>query len=249
MTHRGLFVTGTDTEVGKTFVSTAILHALRSFGIRAAAMKPIAAGAQWRDDAWHNDDIDALCEAAAVALPPEIMTPYLFPTPAAPHLIAARESASIDIARIVACHDDAQKLAEFVLVEGVGGFRVPIDDRVDTADLAVALGLPVVLVVGMRLGCLSHALLTAEAIIARGCTLVGWVANRIDPDLALADENIATLRDRFATPGRGGPGSIPYPVPMLGIVPFLKPADPRIAAASLDVAPLIALPDREGKSR
>jgi dethiobiotin synthetase len=247
--HRGLFVTGTDTEIGKTFVSAALLHALRGFGIRAAAMKPIAAGAEWRDDAWHNDDVDALCEAASVALPPEIMTPYLFPTPAAPHLVAAREGASIDISRIVACHEQAQQQAEFVVVEGVGGFRVPLDDRVDTADMAVALGLPVVLVVGMRLGCLSHALLTAEAIVARGLTLAGWVANRIDPALTLADENIDTLRRRFATPGLGGAGGLPYAVPMLGIVPFLKPADPRIAAASLDVAPLLALSDREGKSR
>jgi dethiobiotin synthetase len=247
--HRGLFVTGTDTEIGKTFVSSAILHALRGFGVRAAAMKPIAAGAEWRDDAWHNDDVDALCEAATVALPPEVMTPYLFPTPAAPHLIAAREGASIDIARIVACHEIAQQQADFVVVEGVGGFRVPIDERVDTADMAIALGLPVVLVVGMRLGCLSHALLTAEAIVARGLTLAGWVANRIDPELALADENIDALRRRFATPSLGGSGGLPYPVPMLGIVPFLKPADPRIAAASLDIAPLLALSDREGKFR
>ncbi len=212
-------------------------------------MKPIAAGAEWRDDAWHNDDVDALSEAANVALPPEIMTPYLFPTPAAPHIVAALEGASIDIARIVACHATARQRADFVVVEGVGGFRVPLDEHVDTGDLAVALGLPVVLVVGIRLGCLNHALLTAEAVVARGLTLAGWVANRIDPDLALGDENIDTLRRRFATPGRGGAGGLPYAVPMLGIVPFLKPADPRIAAASLDVAPLLAQSDREGKSR
>ncbi|CAM2140018.1 dethiobiotin synthetase [Pararobbsia alpina] len=246
---RGVFVTGTDTEIGKTFVSSAILHALRGLGIRPAAMKPIASGAEWRDDAWHNDDVDALVEAAAVQLPPETMTPYLFPTPAAPHLVAAREGARLDIGRIVACHDQAQQRAEYVVVEGVGGFRVPLDDRYDTGDLAVALGLPVVLVVGMRLGCLSHALLTAEAIVARGLTLAGWVANRIDPNFTFADENIDTLRRRFASPGvTSGASAIPYPVPMLGIVPFLQPAQPRIAAASLDVAPLIATSDREGKN-
>ncbi|RKP58740.1 dethiobiotin synthase [Pararobbsia silviterrae] len=245
---RGVFVTGTDTEIGKTFVSCAILHALRGIGVRPAAMKPIASGAVWRDDAWHNDDVDALVDAAAVELPPEIMTPYLFPTPAAPHIVAAREGATLDIARIVACHDDAQARADYVVVEGVGGFRVPLDEQLDTGDLAVALGLPVVLVVGMRLGCLSHALLSAEAIVARGLTLAGWVANRIDPDFALADANIDTLRRRFASPGvASGPGRLPYAVPMLGIVPFLKPAQPRIAAASLDVAPLLAASDREGR--
>ena len=246
---RGVFVTGTDTEIGKTMVSAALLYALRSLGVRAAAMKPIAAGAEWRDDAWHNDDVDALVEAASIQLRPEVMTPYLFPTPAAPHLVAAREGAKLDISRIVDCHNEAQQLADFVVVEGVGGFRVPLDERYDTGDLAVALGLPVVLVVGMRLGCLSHALLTAEAIVARGLTLAGWVANRVDPDFELADDNIDSLRRRFASPGfAGGPGGIPSPVPMLGIVPFLQPAQPRIAAASLDVAPLLAASDREGQS-
>ena len=246
---RGVFVTGTDTEIGKTFVSSAILHALRGIGMRPAAMKPIASGAEWRDGAWHNDDVDALVDAAAVQLPPEVMTPYLFPTPAAPHLVAAREGATLDIARIVECHAEAQRSADYVVVEGVGGFRVPLDDRYDTGDLAVALGLPVVLVVGMRLGCLSHALLTAEAIVARGLHLAGWVANRVTPEFNLADENIDTLRRRFASPGvASGPGSIPYPVPMLGIVPFLQPAQPRIAAASLDVAPLLVTSEREGQS-
>lgn len=193
-TPLSLFVTGTDTEIGKTFVSAALLHGFARAGLRAAAMKPVAAGAYERDGAWRNEDADQLDAAANVALPAAIRTPFLLKAPAAPHIVAAREGVALDIGTIVDAHRRACEMADVIVVEGVGGFRVPLADTRDTADLAVALGLPVVLVVGVRLGCISHALLTAEAIAARGLPLAGWVANRIDPAMPFADDNIDTLR-------------------------------------------------------
>lgn len=168
-----LFVTGTDTEIGKTFVSCALLRGFCARDLRAVALKPIAAGAQLRSGIWHNEDADLLRDASNVTLPPHVSTPYLLREPAAPHIVAAREGVHLDIATIVACHHDAELLADVVVVEGVGGFRVPLDDMLDTSDLAFALELPVVLVVGLRLGCINHALLSAEAIAARGLMLAG----------------------------------------------------------------------------
>ncbi len=230
MSALSLFVTGTDTEIGKTLISAALLHGLTAHGLRAAAMKPIAAGAELRDGVWHNEDADQLDAAASVVLPPELRTPYLLKAPAAPHIVAAQEGVHIEIAPILAAHRQACELADVVVVEGVGGFRVPLDEHVDTADLAVALGLPVVLVVGMRLGCISHALLTAEAIAARGLPIAGWVANQLDPAMSFAAENLATLRAWLARE---------HGAPLLGHVGYLQPADPKQAAAALDVAQLL----------
>jgi dethiobiotin synthetase len=225
-----VFVTGTDTEIGKTLVSAALLHGFAREGLRATAMKPIAAGAFEVDGVWHNEDADQLDAAANVLLPPEIRTPYLLREPAAPHIVAAHEQVSLDIAHIRACHETALGFADIVVVEGVGGFRVPLTDAHDTADLAVALNLPVVLVVGVRLGCISHALLTAEAIAARGLCIAGWVANRVDPQMRLADENIAAIRERLERQ---------YHAPLLGSVPYLSPASPGAAASYLDTAALL----------
>jgi dethiobiotin synthetase len=223
-----LFVTGTDTEIGKTFVSAALLRGFARAGLRAAGMKPIAAGAFLHDGEWHNEDADQLDAAASVLLPPAIRTPYLLKEPAAPHIAAALENVTLDVAHIVACYEDARTRAEVVVVEGVGGFRVPLTATHDTADLAVALALPVVLVVGMRLGCISHALLTADAVAARGLNIAGWVANRIDPAMTFPDENIAALRERLAAG---------HDAPLLGVVPHLhgENAGPETAADHLDI--------------
>jgi dethiobiotin synthetase len=194
------FVTGTDTEIGKTLVSAALLHILVQRGVRAAAMKPVAAGAEWRDGAWHNDDADMLAASAGVPLPQAITTPYLFQTPAAPHIAAALENTAIDPAHILHCYAEVRRQAEAVVVEGVGGFRVPLTDSYDTADLAQQLALPVVLVVGVRLGCISQAMLTVEAIQARGLTLMGWVANTVDADMGHAQANIQALVQRIDAP-------------------------------------------------
>jgi len=228
-----LFVTGTDTEIGKTFVSAALLRGFTRAGLRAAGMKPVAAGAFLRDGVWHNDDADQLDAAASAPLPPAIRTPYLLKEPAAPHIAAEREGVTLDVAHIVACHAKARACADIVVVEGVGGFRVPLTDARDTADLAVALGVPVVLVVGMRLGCINHALLTADAIAARGLPLAGWVANRIDPAMTFADDNVAALRERLAA-GHGAP--------LVGVVPHLRgaAASADAAAAPLDIDLLLS---------
>jgi dethiobiotin synthetase len=225
-----LFVTGTDTEIGKTLVSAALLHGFAALGLRAAAMKPIAAGAFERDGEWHNEDADQLDAAANVALPPSIRTPFMLKEAAAPHIAAARENVSLDIARIVEAHQFAVQQADVVVVEGVGGFRVPLTDVHDTADLAFALNLPVVLVVGMRLGCISHALLSAEAIAARGLHLVGWVANQIDPAMLFPAENIEAIRLRLDSQ---------YNAPLLGTIPRLTPPDARAATTYIDTSLLL----------
>jgi dethiobiotin synthetase len=231
MSHAlSLFVTGTDTEIGKTLVSAGLLRGFAQAGLRATAMKPIAAGATMVDGVLHNEDADQLDAAASVLLPPDIRTPFMLKEPAAPHIAAAHENVALDVTRIVDAHRAASQMADVVVVEGVGGFRVPLTDTHDTADLALALNLPVVLVVGMRLGCISHALLTAEAIAARGLPILGWVANRVDPAMLFADENIDALRERLERQ---------YDAPLLGIVPHLRPASPDVAATHLDTTRLL----------
>ncbi len=197
--HRppAFFIAGTDTEIGKTFVACALLHALRARGLRAVGMKPVAAGVEADG---RNEDVARLAAASAFAAAADLVNPYCFRAAIAPHIAAAEEGRPIVPARIVDAFEALRAQAGAVLVEGVGGFRVPLGDDHDTADLAVALGLPVILVVGLRLGCINHALLTQEAIAARGLPLAGWVANRIDPEMARSAENIAALRARIAAP-------------------------------------------------
>ena len=191
------FITGTDTEVGKTFVACALLHALRQHGLSALGMKPVAAGL---DDEGKNEDVEQLMAASSLAAPRELVNPYAFRAAVAPHIAAAEEGRTIDLARIVADFTQLQGLADAVLVEGVGGFCVPLGPHCDTADLAVALDLPIILVVGMRLGCINHALLTEQAIAARDLKLAGWIANRIDPAMMRFEENLAALTERISAP-------------------------------------------------
>lgn len=211
------FIAGTDTEVGKTHAACALIAALVAQGRQVAAMKPIAAGV---DAAGHNDDVERLRAVANVDLPRQLMTPYLFAPPIAPHLAAAEAGVSIEIPTIVAAFRQIQSLADDVVVEGVGGFRVPLNDDEDSADLAVALNLPVVLVIGLRLGCLSHALLSAEAIARRGLKLAGWIGNHIDPAMARKNANIAALETRLDAP-------------CLGLLPFDPSRDAAAAGAWL----------------
>jgi len=194
------FVTGTDTGVGKSLVAVALLHALARRHARVVGMKPIAAGVEQHGDVWANEDVLALRAASTVAVPPELDPPVLLADPLSPHIAAQRAGVRIDIAEIVRRHRALAQRADTVVVEGAGGFHVPLSGTETGADLAQALALPVVLVVGLRLGCLNHAALTAEAISARGLRLAGWVANRIDPDMQAVDENIAWLRQRLDAP-------------------------------------------------
>jgi dethiobiotin synthetase len=217
------FVAGTDTEIGKTLVSAAILHKLVASGLRACGMKPVAAGAEMRDGRLHNEDADLLAAASNVHLPSNITTPFMLREPCAPHIAAAIEGVRIDPVPIIAAYAEILGASDATVVEGVGGFRVPFTDTFDSADLAVQLGLPVVLVVGMRLGCISHALLTVEAVVARGLVLAGWVANTVDPDMRFIDQNIEALAQRI-------------PAPLLGRVPRLEHPTAAAAAAFIDLA-------------
>ncbi len=216
------FVTGTDTEIGKTLVTSALLHALGAAGVRAAGMKPLAAGAELRDGAWHNDDVARLFAAAPLKLPRELTTPYLLRAPAAPHIAAEREGVTIMPRKILDSYTQVRAQAAAVVVEGVGGFRVPLTDDYDTADLACDLGLPVVLVVGLRLGCINQALLTAEAVAARGLRLAAWVANTVDPAMGYMAGNIEAIAARIDAP-------------LLGHVPYLEQPTAAAAAACLNL--------------
>lgn len=197
MEGNGWFVTGTDTEIGKTFVACALLHALRHAGLRALAMKPVAAGLDARG---RNDDVERLLAASSIEAPRDLVNPYAFHAAIAPHIAAAEEGREIDLATIATAFAQLQGTADAVLVEGVGGFLVPLGPACDTSDLARLLGLPVILVVGMRLGCINHALLTQQAIAGCGLRLAGWVANCIDPAMSRFPENLAALQARLAAP-------------------------------------------------
>lgn len=215
------FVTGTDTGVGKTLISAALLHGLSQAGLKTAGMKPLAAGAEMCDSVLHNDDVSELEAASSLSLPRDLTVPYLLQEPAAPHIAAALENTVIDPQCLLSAYAQIAAQAEAVVVEGVGGFRVPLTDDFDTADLAEKLQLNVILVVGLRLGCLNHALLTAEAIAVRGLTLAGWVANQIDPAMPHQQENIDALSQRL-------------PAPLLGVVPHMAQASAASAARYID---------------
>jgi dethiobiotin synthetase len=197
---RGFFVTGTDTGVGKTRVAVALVHALRHQGLRVAVMKPISAGAARGE---LNEDVVALLQASNVECDLRDVNPYAFVAPIAPHIAAANAGVRIDLDVIASAYARLAAASDVVVVEGAGGWRVPLSPSEDMADLAERLGLPVVLVIGLRLGCLSHALLAAESIAARNVAWAGWVANRIDPEVMEQAANLAALRARLAAPCLG----------------------------------------------
>jgi dethiobiotin synthetase len=243
---RGCFVAGTDTGVGKTLISAGLLHLLGRQGLRVAGYKPVAAGAVWQGDParpgeaggyWHNDDVEALLAASNIALTRDEVGPAVFEAACAPHLAARLAGRRIEPAALLAGAHRLNARCDALVVEGVGGFCVPLvmgDGSADdhgTDDLAAALALPVLLVVGMRLGCINHALLTAQAIAARGLRLAGWIANRIDPAMALAQDNIdaieSLLRRRHAAP-------------LLGVVSHAAQPTPERVADQLDAGQVMA---------
>jgi dethiobiotin synthetase len=196
-----VFVTGTDTGIGKTVASAALLRALRATGVRCAPMKPVAAGATLHDGLWLNKDVEALIAAAdRPELERHLVCPNLFIEAIAPHVAASRETRTVDFDAVVRAFASLQRVAEFIVVEGVGGFKVPLGPQLDTAGLARELGLPVVLVVGMKLGCLNHALLTQDAIAKSGLRFAGWIANEVDPEMRAIEENVDALAARLAGP-------------------------------------------------
>ena len=226
---RGCFVAGTDTGVGKTQVSAALLHWCASQGWRCAGFKPVAAGTTLINGQWINEDVQALRQAGSVELTDAEVGPLQFKAACAPEISAALEGRTIDPASFVSAARHLAGRADALVVEGVGGFCVPLGPGWDTADLALELGLPVVLVVGLRLGCISHALLTAEAIHARGLPVAGWVANTVDPAMAQREGNLASLRHELMRRHRA---------PCLGIVPWLDAPNLASVAAHLDAAAL-----------
>jgi len=229
----GVFITGTDTGVGKTVAASAVLRALRAAGIRCAPMKPVAAGAELRDGQWVYEVVEALVEAAdRPELERHLVCPSLFIEAIAPHIAASRESRFVNLDAILRAHAELARSGDFVVVEGVGGFKVPLGAQIDSVDLARALDLPVVLVVGLKLGCLNHALLTQEAIVGAKLRLAGWIANEIDPEMRAIEENVDALAARLQAPliarfPNVGPASLVHLCDLVQVDPLLARAPER----------------------
>jgi len=213
------FVTGTDTGVGKTLISCALLYAFAMQGKSVAGMKPVAAG---YDEDGLNEDVKKLRAATNIFASLGQINPYSFAHPVAPHIAARNSGVQINLERILESYNELASQAEVVIVEGVGGFQVPLNDTQDTADLAVELGLPVILVVGMRLGCLNHALLTMRAITDCGLNCAGWVANVLDSNMTALDENILALQQRINAP-------------LLSVIMFQTAPDSKNISTQLDL--------------
>ena len=190
---QAFFVTGTDTGVGKTYVACKLIRDYVAQGYKTIGMKPVAAGGDLVNGKWVNDDVLKLEQASNVMAPRELINPYSFKEAVAPHIAAEIVGVEIKIDVIKQAFQALSKLADIIIVEGAGGFLVPLNDYQSMADLPTALDIPVILVVGMKLGCINHSLLTVEAIKARGLKLHGWVANQIEPDMDFYDENITTI--------------------------------------------------------
>jgi dethiobiotin synthetase len=195
-----VFVTGTDTGIGKTRVSAGLLKALSKAGMQSVGMKPVASGAAMTADGLRNEDALALMAAASLKKPYAVVNPYCFAPPVAPHLAAREVKVEIGLDPIRTAYSELCLGADAVVVEGVGGWQVPLSETLELPDLARELALPVLLVVGMRLGCLNHALLTARAIRADGLELAGWIANAVDPDFLRPEANLASLSAALGVP-------------------------------------------------
>jgi dethiobiotin synthetase len=224
--RKGFFITGTDTEIGKTAVTAGLAHAFAQTGRRVAALKPISAGQDFIDGHWLNDDVERLRAAGNLGLTSAEVGALQLRTACAPHIAARIENEAIAREPVLHALRSVAFRADVALVEGVGGFRVPLNDDWDTADLAADLGLPVILVVGLRLGCINHALLTAEVLRARGLTLAAWVANTVDEHMPHVTDNLQALQRGLAAP-------------CLGHVPRLARADHATMARHLSLEPLL----------
>lgn len=217
-----VYVTGTDTGIGKTFSSCALLHALRQHGLRAVGMKPVASGCEMTPEGLRNEDAVALRAASDPVPAYADLNPFALPEPLAPELAAADAGVTLALPPIQAAFARLRAQADTVVLEGVGGWLAPLSADLDQSHLVHALQLPVVLVVGLRLGCLNHARLSAQAIAAAGATSIGWIANEVDPQMARIDDNVAMLRARL-------------PMPFWGRLPYVPGADPAEMAKHLQV--------------
>jgi dethiobiotin synthetase len=218
------FITGTDTEIGKTLAACALMHALQKYGKSVVGMKPVAAG---RSQDGQNEDVRQLRAAANISAPEFVVCPYLFDDPIAPHLAARKQGINIKAEKILDAYQTLKSLADCVVVEGAGGLKVPLgnpDYPWDTADLIQMMDCSVVLVVGMKLGCINHTLLTLEALTFRKIPIAGWIANQIDPHMASIPENLDTLIQSIAQQAK-------YSVPLLGHIPFLSNGEDALSAS------------------
>jgi len=210
MSAKGLFITGTDTGVGKTLVSKLLLRSFAFQGQKVIGMKPVASGAVKRMDGLENEDALALLECSSIEVPYHLINPYCFEPPIAPHIAAEQAGTTINLDVILDHYRSLAVIADLVVVEGVGGWSVPLSESCDMSDLALQLDLPVILVVGIRLGCINHALLTAQSIQAKGCNPVGWIANIISSHVDVVPQVIESLEARFD-------------FPLLASIPILSP--------------------------
>lgn len=223
---QAFFIAGTDTDAGKTTIAAGLLHAARRAGLSTAAVKPVASGSESTAEGLRNADALALQAQCVPALPYELVNPYAFAPAIAPHIAAQEAGVVLDVSQLAGRVRQVLELgADFTLVEGAGGWRVPLSGKELLSALPRALDLPVILVVGVRLGCINHALLTAEAIIADGLPLAGWVANLIDPQMSRLDESLVTLEQLL-------------PAPCLGRVPRLDNPSAAAVGECLDLAQL-----------
>ena len=203
----GFFITGTDTDAGKTEIAAGIVYKLAEKGLTVAGMKPLASGCDETADGLRNSDARKLIAASNIDLPYDLINPYTFKDPIAPHIAAQQSGASIELTKVTECYNQIAQQVDAAVVEGVGGWTVPIDDNHRMDDLAFELGLPVIIVVGIRLGCINHTLLTYEAILAKGLKVAGWVANYISPDDLCLQEQTQSIKDRVDAPLLG---EVPY---------------------------------------
>lgn len=227
---QAFFVTGTDTEIGKTTIAAGFLHAARQQGLTTAAVKPVAAGCERSAEGLRNDDALTLQAECQPVLAYDLINPVALEAAIAPHIAAAESGVTLTAAALLAgCQPVLQQQADLTLIEGAGGWLVPLSGDETLADLATALQLPVILVVGMRLGCINHALLTAKAVRDSGLQLAGWVANQVDPQMSRPQENLATLQQLMSAP-------------CLGVVPSLANASAAAVAGHLQLADLMSPP-------
>lgn len=231
MASNGIFITGTDTGCGKTEITLALMKCLQSEGRQVLGFKPVAAGAEESGEGLRNEDALRIQNAGSMALPYELINPYVFEPPVAPHIAAAEAGRVVDAEVIRNCFEALSELADVVIVEGAGGWRVPLASDMEMSDLPNLLNIPVLLVVGLRLGCLNHALLSADGITEKGSGLAGWVANQLDSEQPRQEENLYTLDQLIPAPRIARFGH------------FSEGADTGIMAEGFDVATLNALLD------
>lgn len=223
---QGLFITGTDTGCGKTEITLGLMHALQQRGESVLGMKPVASGAEETGDGLRNEDALRIQAQCSHQLAYERVNPFTYAPPIAPHLAAVSSGRAIDLAQIQAeCMQLSQK-ADRLIVEGVGGWLVPLGADTTVADLALRLELPVIMVVGLRLGCINHALLTQAAMQPSGVQILGWVGNQVETGMDSLEGNLATLRERLTAP-------------CLGVVPWLDHPSPEAVSRYLDITSLL----------